>query len=401
MPDKIVILKESGEQVNSNVVSVFLVPESNKKYIITTENATDPHGLTILHVSEIIGDELSKIATEQEWLTIKNIMRSIISGNVGPYQYEKTLEQAKVNGQYYRDISVSATAAKQMADNYQTELKKKADEEKALAKAKKEAEENAAEAPKVEEVPKPEDVVQAPTPEPAPTPAPVIEPVVSPTPEPAPQIKEAEIRQNPETAALNSLEDAEPTPAPSPIKEEPAQKEQEVATIQPSSIFPSDNESVEGNSEVSPGIAEVSDEEEPVTVVEEVDGISEKDIADEGVQENVAPPVVAEATPVDDVRDEKEEIKSDNNSKTTKISIDFTAPASFDPNATLDEVLVGAQEVFLEGVKNLVQTMTEKIYRDYYEKEKELHEREQMLVQREKLLNDQIALINKQFDKEG
>ena len=82
MPDKISILKESGETINSNVVSVFMIPDTEKKYIITTENAVDPHGLTVLHVSEIVDGSLQKIATDEEWSSIKTIMRAMISGNV-------------------------------------------------------------------------------------------------------------------------------------------------------------------------------------------------------------------------------------------------------------------------------------------------------------------------------
>ena len=118
MPEKISILKDSGETVSSNVVSVFMIPDTQKKYLISTENTVDPHGLTILHVSEIVDGTLQKIATDDEWSSIKTIMRAIISGNVGSYQYLQTIDSIKASSQYSRDISVSASAAKQMSDNY-------------------------------------------------------------------------------------------------------------------------------------------------------------------------------------------------------------------------------------------------------------------------------------------
>ncbi|MDE5889027.1 MAG: hypothetical protein K2H20_03310, partial [Bacilli bacterium] len=118
MPEKISILKESGETLNSNVVSVFMIPDTEKKYIITTENAVDPHGLTVLHVSEVVNGSLQRVATDEEWSTIKTIMRAIISGNVGSYQYLPTIENISASSQYSRDISVSASASKQMIDNY-------------------------------------------------------------------------------------------------------------------------------------------------------------------------------------------------------------------------------------------------------------------------------------------
>lgn len=118
MPEKITILKDGGESINSNIVSVFMIPESGKKYIITTENAVDPHGLTVLHVSEIKGDTLVKIETDEEWSSIKTIMRAIISSSVGSYQYIPSFSQANASGQYSRDISVSGPASKQMIDSY-------------------------------------------------------------------------------------------------------------------------------------------------------------------------------------------------------------------------------------------------------------------------------------------
>ena len=118
MPEKISIVKDSGETINSNIVSIFKIPDTGKKYIITTENAVDPHGLTVLHVSEIVDDSLQKIATDDEWSTIKTIMRAIISGNVVSYKYLPPITTAKASSQYSRDISVSASASKQMVDNY-------------------------------------------------------------------------------------------------------------------------------------------------------------------------------------------------------------------------------------------------------------------------------------------
>ena len=118
MPEKISIVKDGGESINSNIVSVFMIPDLSKKYIITTENAVDPHGLTVLHVSEITGDSLVKVATDEEWSTIKTVMRAIISGSVGNYQYIPSFETINAAGQYSRDISVSAPASKQMIDSY-------------------------------------------------------------------------------------------------------------------------------------------------------------------------------------------------------------------------------------------------------------------------------------------
>ena len=118
MPEKITIVKESGESITSNVMSVFMIPETNKQYIITTENAVDPHGLTVLHVSEISENNLLKVQTDDEWSSIKTIMRAIISNNVGSYKYIPTIINANAKDLYSRDISVSAGAAKQLLESY-------------------------------------------------------------------------------------------------------------------------------------------------------------------------------------------------------------------------------------------------------------------------------------------
>ena len=118
MPEKITIVKESGESITSNIMSIFMVPDNNKQYIITTENAVDPHGLTVLHVSEIKGDKIIKVQTDDEWATIKTIMRSIISGSVSSFKYIPTINNINAPDQYSRDISVSAGAAKTLLESY-------------------------------------------------------------------------------------------------------------------------------------------------------------------------------------------------------------------------------------------------------------------------------------------
>ena len=112
MPEKISIMRESGETLSSNIVAIFTIPDTEKHYVITTENAVDPHGLTVLHVSENVDGVLKKIATDDEWATIKTIMRSIISGSAGSFKYEPLLTTIKAEAQYSRDISVSASASK-------------------------------------------------------------------------------------------------------------------------------------------------------------------------------------------------------------------------------------------------------------------------------------------------
>lgn len=316
MPGKISILKESGELLNSNVISSFSIPETEKKYIITTENAVDPHGLTVLHVSEIKDDTLLKIATDEEWDKIKTMMRAIISGNVSSYTYIPPINQASVKGKYSRDISVSASASKQMADSYAIEVKKFEEEKKAADKAKI-------------------------------------------------ALEEKSVQSN------------------------------------VGSIFPTNDVKPTEENEVSPGIADISVNQEVVNPVNVVEPPKEEKVNEPVVEEKNessenmgnANVNVMQAIPQAQIVQPMANVEP----QIPGISLNFNTMPSFSPTATLDEVVAGAQELFMEGVRNLVQTMTEKIYRDLHEKEAELKEREALLNQREKILNDQMMVVMNSF----
>ena len=342
MPEKIAIVKESGETINSNVVSIFTVPDTQKKYIITTENAVDPHGLTVLHVSEVNDTTLSRVATDNEWNSIKTIMRAIISGNAGSYQYASLITEAKAEGQYSRDISVSSSASQQMIDNYNA----------GRALIEKNVEELSAE-----------------------------------------QVQDSNLSET--------------------VQKENVNEELEVAP-EGTTIFP-ENDGSDPDFQVIPGIEEAEVATEPNVVVPPVEPVvAEAKPAVEPVVAETTPavePVVAETTvtenvnteipaePVQDATQEESSPEVTLNSTVTVgqnetqnvATINLNAVPSFDPNATLDEVIIAAQNVFIEGTKNLIATMTEKIYRDLHIKEAELKERETVLNEREKMLNEQMA----------
>lgn len=354
MPEKIAITRESGEVLNSNVVSIFMIPDTEKKYIITTENAVDPHGLTVLHVSEINDNILTKVATDEEWNNIKTIMRAIISGNAGSYQYMPLIAEGKAEGQYSRDISVSSSASKQMIDNYNN------------GRALIEQEQQKEEAQPVTESldPAPEGTTIFPENQ-----------TTDIDSEVSPGIAEVDASSAESTPEVEPTPVSEPTPVveqqtpaeSTPVLEQAAQQVVEQST-------PVQTEQVEKIVQVA----------EPVQKSD-----SESTIVSEQVQEVqpvVEQTVVTEPAPVAEQQAQVQE-QPNNNS----ITINFDAVPSFDPNATLDEVLVASQELFMSGVKNLVATMTEKIYRDLHEKESELKERENILNEREKMINDQMS----------
>ena len=453
MPDKISILKESGETLSSNVVSVFMIPDTEKKYIITTENAVDPHGLTVLHVSEIVDGALQKIATDDEWSSIKTIMRAIISGNVGSYQYLPTIESINASGQYSRDISVSASASKQMIDNY------------AAGETN-----NISVTP--ETAPAPE-AVQAPAPNAAVPAAPATQPSIFPTgnaevandDELIPGISEVGAAPaNPASVPVDNtaVPVAQPVVQPQPaVAETPQVVPAAVPPVTPVEAAPSTPEvvppvAVPTPENVSPAVAVDNAVVQPVVVN------PEPVVA-------IPTPVVAEAAPVNNLSNEVQVVPeipeqpvvsnvSTMTASNIQVNNDLIAPTpvvvstepepipvvpvmpdasqsvpaipvvepepapvsepvqvvqpavavptaqiaqeaqpNVVPDATLDQVVVAAQEMFMEGVKNLVQTIQEKVYRDLYNKDNELKAREEMLLQREKMINDQMMAMMNNF----
>ena len=389
MPEKISILKESGETISSNIVSIFMVPDTQKKYLISTENTVDPHGLTVLHVSEIADGSLQKVATDEEWSSIKTIMRAIISGNVGSYQYLQSIDSIKAKEQYSRDISVSASAAKQMTDNFAardvTNIPPAIDvpAEAGIFPSGNDTvpvDEVApgigvVETPVVPEVTgadltpapveaapvvpvEPVPVVEQPVAVPAPEPVVVVEPVVEVSPEPVVEVVPEPVQQVVEPVV-------EVAPA-------PAQVVAPVAVPAPVVVEPH----MVAASPVTLPVSEpaVQTAPEPVTFVSQADLYAAQPI---------------QYVPAAQIPQEVQ--------YTSNLGIKFDVNPSFAPNASLEEVVLASQEMFIEGVRNLVQSIQEKVYREMYNKETELKAKEEMLNQREKMLNEQMMSMMSNF----
>lgn len=443
MPEKISILKESGETLSSNIVSVFMIPDTEKKYIITTENAVDPHGLTVLHVSEIVDGVLQKIASDDEWSSIKTIMRAIISGNVGSYQYLPTIESINGSGQYSRDISVSASASKQMIDNYA------AGEKSNVVQQKKVEEPAASETPAAPNsifpsggtTSNPDDeLIPGITEVPAP---PIVNPVPQINPEPSEQAQPVPVAPEPVVAIPTASNVVLDNPAPvvppvdnnvavvqqNPVQSAPVVDVPPIAvsvppvqqptpvvvdkSVAPTSVLNNDVQdvspvSVENNASTSIPVA-VDNAQEDSNVVNPVPVIVNTEVVPPVVQPEVqiVQPIVQEAQPVQpEVQVVQPSVvvptgqiaqEAQETVPTPEVKIDTSVTPSFNPDASIDEVVVAAQEMFMEGVKNLVQTIQEKVYRDLYLREEEVKKKEALLEQREKMINEQMMTMMTNF----
>lgn len=417
MPEKISILKESGETISSNVVSVFMIPDTEKRYIITTENAVDPHGLTVLHVSEIVNGTLQRVATDEEWSTIKTIMRAIISGNVGSYQYLPSIENISANSQYSRDISVSASASKQMIDNYA------AGEKNASAATDAAVEGNPV-------APMPDASVVSPT---------IAQPSsIFPTGDNQVNNEDELIPGIAEVSTDSNIGATQVVAEQSPVSVSPIQDNNEPSVVAPSSpvidmnnnIVPEQSIGVQqptieqgANINQVSGINDVPvnnllnvNPTTPVVGNENVTNMSASNIQlssdllsnQQQVQQNIMDAnlntMTGEKVSTDvqvvgptQVVPTAQIVQEAQSPLTNDIKFDNNAIPSFNPNATLDEVVMGAQEMFMEGVKNLVQSIQEKVYRDLYNKEAELKMREAAVEQREQLVNGQMMAMMSNF----
>ena len=398
MLEKISILKESGETVNSNVVSVFMIPDTQKRYLISTENTVDPHGLTVLHVSEIVDGSLQKIATDEEWASIKTIMRAIISGNVGSYQYLQTIDIIKASSQYSRDISVSASAAKQMSDNYAARDVNNTPAAVGTETAK-------------EEVVPGISVVESQNPVPEVTPTPISTTI----PEPVAQAVNTtpDVVQPIQSEPVSTISSVQSTPIesvpapvtnPSPVPQTVVSNEPSVSTENPVVVPEPVAVASPPSTPIVAPVAEPAPASEIASVVVEPHLVASSPVTlpvDEPIVQTAPEPVTfvpqadlyAATTPMTIPNGQiAQEVVN-----TANLGIKFDINPSFSPNASLEEVVIASQEMFLEGVKNLVQTIQEKVYREMYNKEVELKAKEEMLNQREKMLNEQMVAMMSNF----
>lgn len=458
MPEKISILKDSGETISSNIVSVFMIPDTEKKYIITTENSVDPHGLTVLHVSEIIDGSLQKIATDEEWSSIKTIMRAIISGNVGSYQYLPAVESIKAASQYSRDISVSAAASKQMIDNYTVAEKSN------VALNAPAAVQPAAPAPanpaifptnggavanaedelipgisEVDATPVPPSVLQGipdataqavspGTPDALVQSVPPVMPPVGGVPTPVidnnvaapmdPTLQQGMVQQLPGAQAVNAVTpdmvtnpalvgDAVMTPQVMPPVDTTMMQTTVMPTNDVASVPPVVDNGLSNEVQVPNIIAPTTPVVENVPPMVPTMDVSNIQVNNDAiapmpvvVTENAevpTQPAVQVLQPSVTVPTAQIAQEAQASVAVPEVKIDTNAAPSFAPNASLDEVVMAAQEMFMEGVKNLVQTIQEKVYREIYTKEAELKEREASVETREKFVNEQMMVMMSNF----
>ena len=86
--EKLEITKATGEIVTAVLISFFELVNTSKKYVFYTMNEVVENNLVKLYVAEAIIDEkglrIGPKMSEEEWVSLKNIMKSILTGNRDP-----------------------------------------------------------------------------------------------------------------------------------------------------------------------------------------------------------------------------------------------------------------------------------------------------------------------------
>lgn len=83
MQDKIKLTKDNGEIIEVDLISYFLLKSNRKQYMFYTKHEVVEEGYAKLYISEVIPEgldfRLTKIMSDDDWTTIKSIMRKILT----------------------------------------------------------------------------------------------------------------------------------------------------------------------------------------------------------------------------------------------------------------------------------------------------------------------------------
>lgn len=77
----IVVLDESGNEKEAEILSAFTVKKYNKNYILYTLNEVDENEMVKIYASELIEKDnmfsLGTIDSDEEWTAVKEVMKEI------------------------------------------------------------------------------------------------------------------------------------------------------------------------------------------------------------------------------------------------------------------------------------------------------------------------------------
>lgn len=84
MDDKkrtIIVLDESGNEKEAEILSAFSIKKYNKNYILYTLNEVDENEMVKIYASELIEKDnmysLGAIESDEEWTAVKEVMKEV------------------------------------------------------------------------------------------------------------------------------------------------------------------------------------------------------------------------------------------------------------------------------------------------------------------------------------
>ena len=85
MDTKVKLQRVNGEIIEADIISYFELQNTGKRYVFYTLNEIVENDLVKMYVSEV-GDTnmLAQTMTDEDWTTLKSIMKSILTGHENP-----------------------------------------------------------------------------------------------------------------------------------------------------------------------------------------------------------------------------------------------------------------------------------------------------------------------------
>lgn len=85
MDTKVKLQRVNGEIIEADIISYFELQNTGKRYVFYTLNEIVENDLVKMYVSEV-GDAnmLAQTMADEDWTTLKSIMKSILTGHENP-----------------------------------------------------------------------------------------------------------------------------------------------------------------------------------------------------------------------------------------------------------------------------------------------------------------------------
>lgn len=82
---KLTIVDKNGKEREATILLYFKLTEFDKEYVVYTYGEVDANDLETIYTSTVVRDnnniEFGEVATDEEWIKIKEVMKAVIRSN--------------------------------------------------------------------------------------------------------------------------------------------------------------------------------------------------------------------------------------------------------------------------------------------------------------------------------